>query len=184
MGGPLNIYEYEKYPWLREEKVFIEEAISAGKAVLGICLGAQLIADVLKVEVFKNNYKEIGWLPVLTIKQEILDTSFVKNVPDEFTAFHWHGDTFSLPEGAKQLFESEACKNQGFIYKNRVIGLQFHLEMTNRTIRNVIENCRNELIEGKYIHNEEEMLGKDALLEESKLLMFTLLDNFEGMIAP
>ncbi|RPJ77861.1 MAG: amidotransferase [Alphaproteobacteria bacterium] len=184
MGGPMNIYEYEKYPWLREEKVFIEEAISAGKAVLGICLGAQLIADVLKVEVFKNNYKEIGWLPVLTIKQEILDTSFVKNVPDEFTAFHWHGDTFSLPEGAKQLFESEACKNQGFIYKNRVIGLQFHLEMTNRTIRNVIENCRNELIEGKYIHNEEEMLDKDALLEESKLLMFTLLDNFEGMIAP
>jgi GMP synthase-like glutamine amidotransferase len=167
---------------LREEKAFIDEAISAGKAVLGICLGAQLIADVLKAEVFKNNQKEIGWFPVFTVKQEISETSFLKNVPEEFTAFHWHGDTFSLPKGAKQLFASEACKNQGFIYKNRVIGLQFHLEMSNRTIRDVIGNCRDELIGGKYIQNEEDMLEKDSLLAESKLLMFTLMDNFEGMI--
>lgn len=121
MGGPMNIYEYEKYPWLREEKVFIEEAISAGKAVLGICLGAQLIADVLKAEVFNNNYKEIGWFPVFIVKQEISETFLLKNVPEEFTAFHWHGDTFSLPEGAKHLFASEACKNQGFIYRNTVL---------------------------------------------------------------
>jgi GMP synthase-like glutamine amidotransferase len=182
MGGPMNIYEYEKYPWLREEKKFIEETISAGKAVLGICLGAQLIADVLKSEVFKNNYKEIGWFPVFTIKREISETSILKNVPEEFTAFHWHGDTFSLPESAKQLFASEACKNQGFIYRNRVIGLQFHLEMNYRTIRNVIENCRNELTEGKYIQKEKDILNKDSFLAESKLLMFTLMDNFEGLI--
>lgn len=182
MGGPMNIYEYEKYPWLREEKAFIEEAISAGKAVLGICLGAQLIADILKAEVFKNNYKEIGWFPVFAVKQEISETSLVKNFPELFTAFHWHGDTFSLPEGAKQLFASEACKNQGFIYRNRVVGLQFHLEMNNMTIRNVIENCRDELIEGKYIQNEEKMLDKDTFLAESKLLMFMLMDNFDGMI--
>jgi GMP synthase-like glutamine amidotransferase len=182
MGGPMNIYEYEKYPWLREEKAFIEESISAGKAVLGICLGAQLIADVLKAEVFKNNHKEIGWFPVFTVKQEISETSLLKNVPEEFTAFHWHGDTFGLPKGAKQLFASEACKNQGFIYKNRVIGLQFHLEMSNRTIRDVIGNCRDELIGGKYIQNEEDMLDKESFLAESKLLMFTLMDNFEGMI--
>lgn len=182
MGGPMNIYEYEKYPWLKEEKAFIEEAISAGKAVLGICLGAQLIADVLKAEVFKNNYKEIGWFPVFTVKQEISETSLMKNFPEEFTAFHWHGDTFSLPEGSKQLFASEACKNQGFIYKNRVVGLQFHLEMSNMTIRDIIGNCRGELIEEKYIQKEEEMLDKNSFLTESKLLMFTLMDNFEGMI--
>jgi GMP synthase-like glutamine amidotransferase len=182
MGGPMNIYEYERYPWLSEEKAFIEEAISEGKAVLGICLGAQLIADVLKAEVFRNNYKEIGWFPVSTVKQEISETPLLENVPDEFTAFHWHGDTFSLPIGAKQLFASEACKNQGFIYENRVIGLQFHLEMTSRAIRDVIGNCRDELIEEKYIQSEEEILNKDPLLENSKLLMFTLLDNFERMI--
>ncbi len=182
MGGPMNIYEYERYPWLSEEKAFIEEAISEGKAVLGICLGAQLIADVLKAEVFRNNYKEIGWFPVSTVKYGMSETLLLENVPDEFTAFHWHGDTFSLPTGAKQLFTSEACKNQGFIYENRVIGLQFHLEMTNRAIRDVIGNCRDELIEGKYIQSEEEILNKDSLLENSKLLMFTLLDNFERMI--
>lgn len=182
MGGPMNVYEYEKYPWLREEKVFIEEAISAGKAVLGICLGAQLIADVLKAEVFNNNYKEIGWFPVFTVKPEVSETSVLKDFPEEFTAFHWHGDTFSLPEGAKLLFENVACKNQGFIYRNRVIGLQFHLEMNNMTIRNVIGNCRDELIGGKYIQNEEDMLDKNSFLAESKLLMFTLMDNFEGMI--
>jgi len=119
---------------------------------------------------------------VFTLKQARSKVSFLENIPEKFTAFHWHGDTFSLPKGAKQLFASEACKNQGFIYKNRVIGLQFHLEMSNRTIRDVIGNCRDELIGGKYIQNEEDMLEKDSLLAESKLLMFTLMDNFEGMI--
>lgn len=182
MGGPMNIYEYEKYPWLRKEKAFIKETISAGKAVLGICLGAQLVADVLKAEVFKNDYKEIGWFPVFTIKQEKSEISLLEGVPKELTAFHWHGDTFGLPEGAIRLFESEACKNQGFIYKNRVIGLQFHLEMSSRTIGNVIENCRDELVEGMYIRNEEEMLDKDSFLADSKLSMFRILDNFEEII--
>ncbi|AKB54151.1 MULTISPECIES: type 1 glutamine amidotransferase [Methanosarcina] len=181
MGGPMNIYEYEKYPWLRKEKTFLKEAISAGKAVLGICLGAQLIADALKAEVFKNNDKEIGWFPVFKIKQESKNP-LLKGIPEEFIAFHWHGDTFGLPEGAIRLFESGACKNQGFIYKNRVIGLQFHLEMSNRTIRNVIENCRDELIEGTYIQNEEEMLDKDSFLAESKLLIFRMLDNIQEIV--
>lgn len=181
MGGPMNIYEYEKYPWLRKEKTFLKEAISAGKAVLGTCLGAQLIADALKAEVFKNNDKEIGWFPVFRIKQES-ENPLLKGIPEDFIAFHWHGDTFSLPEGAIRLFESEVCKNQGFIYKNRVIGLQFHLEMSNRTIKNVIENCRDELIEGTYIQNEEEMLDKDSFLAESKLLMFRMLDNIQEIV--
>jgi GMP synthase-like glutamine amidotransferase len=181
MGGPMNIYEYEKYPWLKKEKTFIKEAIASGKAVLGICLGAQLVADVLKAEVFKNNDKEIGWFPVFKIKQEA-ENPLLKDIPTEFIAFHWHGDTYDLPEGAIRLFESEACKNQGFIYKNRIIGLQFHLEMSNRAIQNVIENCKDELIEGTYIQNEEEMLDKDSFLAESKLLMFRMLDNFQEII--
>jgi GMP synthase-like glutamine amidotransferase len=182
MGGPMNIYEYEKYPWLREEKAFLEKAIAEGKAVLGICLGAQLLADVLKAEVFNNNYKEIGWFPVSAGKDEKSEIPFLKGIPYEFPAFHWHGDTFSLPEGAKRLFESEACKNQGFLYKNRVIGLQFHLEMSNQTIRNVIENCRDELVKGKYIQKENEMLGRADLLKESGQLMCRLLDNLEKII--
>jgi GMP synthase-like glutamine amidotransferase len=182
MGGPMNIYEYEKYPWLREEKTFIKEVIDAGKAVLGICLGAQLVADILKAKIFKNKYKEIGWFPVLTVKQEKFETPLLEGIPKELIAFHWHGDTFKLPENAVRIFESEACNNQGFIYKNRVVGLQFHLEMNNRTIGNVIENCRNELIEGIYIQNEEEMLNKDSFMAESRLLIFRMMDNFEGIL--
>ncbi|AAM06339.1 type 1 glutamine amidotransferase [Methanosarcina acetivorans] len=182
MGGPMNIYEYEKYTWLREEKAFLEKAITGGKAVLGICLGAQLLADVLKAEVFKNNYKEIGWFPVSAERAEKAEIPLLEGIPEDFPAFHWHGDTFSLPGGAKRLFENEACKNQGFIYENRVIGLQFHLEMSNQTIKNVIENCRDELIEGKYIQKEDEMLNRTDFLKESRKLTFRLLDNLEKTI--
>lgn len=182
MGGPMNIYEYEKYPWLREEKAFLEKTVAEGKAVLGICLGAQLLADVLKAKVFKNTFKEIGWFPVHTINESESGISLLGDIPDQFTAFHWHGDTFGLPEGARLLFESEACKNQGFISENRIIGLQFHLEMSEQTIRNVIENCRDELVEGKYIQREEEMLDRVDLLKESKQLMFRLMNNLEKTI--
>ena len=178
----MNIYEYEKYPWLIGEKKFIEETISAGKAVLGICLGAQLVADVLKAKVFKNNYTEIGWFPVSTLKQARSNVSFLENIPEKFTAFHWHGDTFNLPGDAKRLFLSEACNNQGFIYNDKVIGLQFHMEMSNETIGNAIENCSGELVDGKYIQNDKEMLSKDTFLVNSRLLMFKLLDNLEKMI--
>jgi GMP synthase-like glutamine amidotransferase len=184
MGGPMNIYEYEKYPWLREEKTFLEKAIAEKKAVLGICLGAQLLADVLKAQVFKNNYKEIGWFPVSVIEENKSEVSFLEGFPDRFTAFHWHGDTFDLPAGARQIFESEACKNQGFIYENRVIGLQFHVEMNKQTIKNVIENCRDELVEGKYIQKEDEMLDREDFLTESRQLIFRLMDNLEKAIMP
>lgn len=182
MGGPMNIYEYEKYPWLRDEKGFIKYAISAGKSVLGICLGAQLVADVLGAKVSKNKYKEIGWFPVFATRQVRSENMLLNGIPEKLIAFHWHGDTFDLPEEAAKLFESEACKNQGFAYKNRVIALQFHLEMSNRTIENVIKNCKDELIEGTYVQSEAEMLDKDTFLKESKLLMFRILDNLEGVI--
>jgi GMP synthase-like glutamine amidotransferase len=184
MGGPMNIYEYEKYPWLREEKAFLEKTIAAEKAVLGICLGAQLLANVLKAKVFKNNYKEIGWFPVSAIKEEKSEIYILEGIPDEFTAFHWHGDTFNLPEGARWIFKSKACKNQGFIYEDRIMGLQFHLEMSEKTIRNVIENCKDEITEGEYIQSKDEMLDRKDILTESKKLMFRLMDNLEKVIVP
>ena len=94
MGGPMNIYEEREYPWLVEEKQFIEEVIKTGKVVLGICLGAQLIADVLGGKVRQNDYQEIGWFPV-TKTSEANNSVFFKSLPDDFMAFHWHGDTFA-----------------------------------------------------------------------------------------
>lgn len=126
MGGPMNIYEHDAYPWLVVEKAAIRKAIAATKRVLGICLGAQLIADVLGGKVTRNAHTEIGWLPV-TLRETT--SSLIADWPTTFDAFHWHGDTFSLPPNATHLAASLACEQQAFAYGDRVLGLQFHLEI-------------------------------------------------------
>lgn len=154
MGGPMGIYDDEIYPWLKEEKKFIKEAISSGKIVLGICLGAQLIADALGAKVYKNKYREIGWFPVIKTK-EAKDTVLSDVMPDKFEAFHWHGDTFDIPPKAVPIAESEACVNQGFIFDNRVLAFQFHLETTPESAAALVQNCSNELDGSRYVQPEE-----------------------------
>lgn len=178
MGGPMNIYEEAEYPWLITEKKFIRESIDAGKIILGICLGAQLIAEVLGGKVISNNYKEIGWFPV-SKTVEAKDSVFFKSLPDEFIAFHWHGDTFEVPPGALRLAESSACKNQAFEYEGRVLGLQFHLESSKESIQRLIENCRDEIVDGNYIQNESKILEQKINLQNLEGYMNTLLDKIE-----
>lgn len=170
MGGPMNIYEDKKYSWLVEEKKFIEKAIADEKNVLGICLGAQLITDVLGGTVYKNNYKEIGWHPVL-LTEEAKSSSVFNKLPDRFIAFHWHGDTFNLPSGAIRTAESEGCANQAFEYDKRVIGLQFHLESSEKSINSLIQNCADDITEGKYVQKTEEILYQHKNLEEIEKTM-------------
>ncbi|QNB46364.1 amidotransferase [Thermanaerosceptrum fracticalcis] len=176
MGGPMNIYEEGKYPWLAREKKFIAEAIAEGKVVLGICLGAQLIADVLGSGVYKNEFKEIGWFPI-QLTEKAGSIPLLKGLPPVFKAFHWHGDTFSLPEGCTNIAESAGCKNQGFIYKDRVIGLQFHLESTLQGIQDLIANCGEELVEGRFIQQAGEILSQVHYLDEMETILYRLLDN-------
>ena len=178
MGGPMNIYEEQKYPWLTGEKKFIENAIDGGKIVLGICLGAQLIADVLGGTVYRDEYKEIGWFPV-SLTQAAKKSPVFKNLPDKFAAFHWHGDTFNLPPECVKMAESGGCSNQAFEYDKRVIGLQFHLESSVDSIRRLIQNCGDEIVEGKYIQNSEEMLSNQGSLHEINGLVRAFLDNME-----
>jgi len=144
MGGPMNIYEYEQYPWLIKEKSFIRQAIESGKTVLGICLGAQLIADVLGGKVVAGDVKEIGWFPVRLTAAATAHPLF-KDLPQTFTPLHWHGDTFILPESCIRLAESDACQNQGFLFTDRVLGLQFHIESTPSSITQLLTHCSNEL---------------------------------------
>ncbi len=189
MGGPMNIYEESKFPWLREEKKLIEQAIKAKKTVLGICLGAQLIADVLGGKVTKNKHKEIGWFPVKLTPEAENSIFFMKGddkkgqplkfgtVPESFTAFHWHGDTFQIPKGAIHLAESKACRNQAFEYHNRVIGLQFHLESTAESIERLITNCADEIVDGEYIQKPETMRSMKGSLSEIKKWMEFLLER-------
>ena len=129
--------------------------------VLGICLGAQLIADVLGARVYANEHKEIGWFPV-----ERADSAGTTEVgrafPESLEAFHWHGDTFDLPDGAVHLARSAICENQAFLHKGRVLALQFHLETTRETAEMLIENCRDELDGGPHVQSAEFMLSSDA----------------------
>lgn len=156
LGGPMSIHDEAQFPWLAEEKTFIRQAVESGKAVLGICLGAQLIAAALGARVYRNPEKEIGWFPVrgiLTEQPEIFQ------FPAEVTVFHWHGETFDLPPNAVRLAQSKACTHQAFQVGNTVMGLQFHLETTPKAVRDIIENCREELIPSPYIQTETAMLA-------------------------
>jgi GMP synthase-like glutamine amidotransferase len=176
MGGSMNIYEENKYPWLTQEKRFIEQAIENEKIILGICLGSQLIADVLGAKVFPNPDKEIGWFPIELTSQA--KSSKVFNVlPNPFTVFHWHGDTFDLPKGATRMAMSKGCQNQAFIYGERVVGLQFHLESTKASVQAMIENCADEIVEGKYIHKPDEMRSHQDNFRKINEAMHTLLDR-------
>jgi GMP synthase-like glutamine amidotransferase len=177
MGGPMNIYEESKYPWLAREKRFIRDAIASNKIVLGICLGGQLIADVLGGKVRRNLYKEIGWHPV-KLTPEGQKSRIFSVLPNTFMAFHWHGDTFEIPPQALRAAESESCANQAFAL-GKAIGLQFHLESSMDSVDHLIENCSNELVDGKYIQSQEEILSHVDRFQETNRLMALFLDTME-----
>lgn len=179
MGGSMNIYEEDKYPWLAREKNFISEAITCKKIVLGVCLGSQLIADVLGGKVSRNRYKEIGWFPV-TLTRAARNSSIFSALPSKFMAFHWHGDTFKIPHGAVRIAESEGCANQAFEYDNgRVTGLQFHLDYSIESINLMFHNCGDEIVDGKYIQKPDEIISKASYVQGINRLLNLLLDNIE-----
>lgn len=177
MGGPMNIYEHAAYPWLVAEKQAIRAALYADKRVLGICLGAQLLADQLGGPVSKNPEPEVGWLPVTLTEAGNSHASF-KGFAETFTAFHWHGDTFALPVGAKPLMASEGCANQAFALGPRVAGIQFHLEVTAANARDwfAIEKPKP----SRYVQTPESILAVWKNFAENNRLMVKLLENLEA----
>ncbi len=176
MGGPMNIHDERAYPWLRREKHFIESAIQARRIVLGVCLGAQLIADVLGARVYANRFKEIGWFPIQRTP-EAATTRAGSALPEEIEVFHWHGDTFDLPSGAVHLARSEACANQAFVYRDRVVGLQFHLEATRAGAEQLVVHCAAEIVEGPFIQQPEVMLADESRFSKINDVLVRLLDR-------
>ncbi len=177
MGGPMNIYEHDAYPWLEIEKQFIGQAIEAGKKVLGVCLGGQLIADVLGGKVTKNQHPEIGWHPI-HLTPQARQLPLFAGFPEELTVFHWHGDTFAIPPGAIHLASSQACTNQAFLYGSTVLGLQFHLEYSEDSIRAMLTDCQSELIPSPYVQSAELILQNLPLVPTVQGYLNRLLDQF------
>lgn len=186
MGGPMGIYDDVDLPWLNDEKVFIKQVIDAGKKVLGICLGAQLIADVLgstdtKRAVYAGKHKEIGWFSIQKspeLENTILDDVF----PASLDVFHWHGDMFDVPNGAQALAASAACPNQGFLYQDRVVAFQFHLETTPESAGALIEHCGDELDasllnQDAFVQSAEEILSDKQRFQTLNQTMFQVLDR-------
>lgn len=181
MGGPMGVYDEALYPWLTIEKRFIREVIAAGKRVLGVCLGAQLLAEALGARVYRNQYREIGWFPVQRMPGNSTSALFAV-FPTEVEVFHWHGDTFDLPEHATLLASSEACRNQGFIYRNQVLALQFHLETTAQSAADLIAHCNNELDGSRYVQDAETLLQEPQRFATINRIMADVLDTFAALL--
>lgn len=177
MGGPMSVGDETAHPWLVPEKSAIRQAIDAGRTVVGICLGAQLIAEVLGGRVYPNPEREIGWLPVELTEPGRTSTLFA-TVPPTIQVFHWHGDTFELPPHAVHLARSPACINQAYLWDGRVLGLQFHLESTPESVAALVRECADELVPGVHIQSAERMLaavGEDY--ERINRILFDILDR-------
>lgn len=176
MGGPMSVGDEERFPWLAVEKKFLADFIDRGKPVLGICLGSQLLAEVLGAPVYPNRFREIGWFPVW-LTDEALKSPFFAGCPRRLSVFHWHGDTFDLPRGARLLASSEACRNQAFLYGDDILGLQFHLEVTPRSIDLLAQSGASELTGGKYVQQASQLPGQPSEIEAVNAVMANLLDR-------
>ncbi len=173
MGGPMGVYDECDCPWLIREKEFLKQAMDTSTPVLGICLGAQLIADVLGARVYPNDQKEIGWFPIQGVQAPGKIGSLLARAGK---VFHWHGDTFDLPAGATHLAKSRACKNQAFSVGDQILALQFHLETTRNAARALIDNCGHEIVDAPYIQPPYEILTDQREFERINILMTECLD--------
>ncbi|MCX7981439.1 MAG: type 1 glutamine amidotransferase [Syntrophales bacterium] len=172
LGGPMSANDEKTFPWLKEEKSFIQRIMEQGKPVLGICLGAQLIASSLGARVHGSPVKEIGWFPLQGLPVE--GNRFF-SFPPSFFAFQWHEETFELPSGSTLLATSQACKNQAFQLGENVIGLQFHLEVTPKDIKAMTDYCLSELIPSPYVQSQEDILSQEHYCAGANRIMEQLL---------
>ena len=175
MGGPMSVNDEADFPWLVTEKQFIRDVIDAGIPVLGVCLGAQLIADVLGSRIYPASQPEIGWFPVQGIRH---DNPACFQLPEDITVLHWHGETFELPSGAVHLARSGVCENQAFQFGDRVIGLQFHLEATAGLVNAFVQADAEALFKGgAFVQSAAQISSVSAeQLEATQSVMTRILD--------
>lgn len=180
MGGPMSVHDIMRYPWLVAETKFIGTAIKKNKVVIGICLGSQLIAHALGAKIYSNK-KEVGWHPV-QLSHEALEHQLFSFFPEEFNCFHWHGETFELPAHARLLMSSAACVNQAFIYGKRTLAFQFHMEITQAGLKEMIRNNAEDIVVQEHVQHEDEVLSNLHLIEQNHERMRLLLNKISQVL--
>jgi GMP synthase-like glutamine amidotransferase len=205
MGGSMGVHDDGQFVWLSEEKQALLAAVKKGKPILGICLGAQLLAHVLGAWVGQNRDKEIGWHPVQALgpaqgaaheaAHEVAQRAvnelghqgakgnWLWDVfPESLTTFHWHGDTFELPPGSLHLAKSEGCQQQAFIFGEKAVGLQFHPEVTSETVEALMAGCANDLTPGPYVQTLAQLKGKPEYFASNRIFLETLLAGLAARV--
>ncbi|MBC7448490.1 MAG: type 1 glutamine amidotransferase [Hymenobacteraceae bacterium] len=181
LGGGMSVHDTARYPWLATEKVVIRAVVAAGRPVLGICLGAQLLAEALGATVGPNAVPEIGFFPV-DFTADARAHPVLRQAPAQLAALHWHADTFELPAGATRVASSAACRNQGFVVGDRVVGLQFHPEMTATTLRALIRYEGAELIAGPSVQPAATLRANENQLATGHAFLESVLDGLVARI--
>ena len=175
MGGEMNIYQDRDWPWLKAERAFIAAALNAGKRIVGICLGAQFLANALGARVVQNPEYEVGWLPIRWTPEAIAEYI---GLLEPATVLHWHGDTFNLPDGATRVASSEACVEQGFVVPGKCLALQFHMEVNPGLVKQYVES-QGTWPRGSYVQKPEVILTEAAThCAVNSALLPGMLDKF------
>jgi GMP synthase-like glutamine amidotransferase len=174
MGGPMSANDEAQLGWLGREIALVRQAIAADKTVLGICLGAQIIAKALGARVYPGSAKEIGWVPV---QRTTGSHPLFEGLPDSFTPFHWHGETFDLPHEATLLAKSKITQTQAFAVGQRVLGLQFHMEATEESVRALLKGAAHEIGDGAFEQQPGTILASLNLCASLRPLLDTMLNR-------
>lgn len=175
MGGTASVYETDKFPYLLKVKEFIKNQFILGAKILGICLGAQFLAEMLGARVYPNEQQEIGWFP-MKINVKELSTIGYSCFPESMNVLHWHGDTFDIPKGAVSFGSTEVTPNQGFIYKNQVFALQFHIETTETSLALMLENIGHTIKRDAFVQLPDEIRKGIDVIKENQKIMNEFLD--------
>lgn len=182
MGGPMNVYEDHLYPWLAAEKAFITEFLRSGKPVLGICLGAQLLALCCGAPVGRAAHLEIGWFPVEATPAAAAYPWLQALLAARPVLFHWHGDRLGIPAGASNLVSTTANDNQAFALEGgRVVGLQFHPEVTPGLLEQMVAEGRDELRAEAFVQSADEIYSA-AAYRDAGMVMRGVLDHLRAFV--
>ena len=182
LGGPMNVYEERKYPFLKKENSSIKEALKINKPMLGICLGAQIIARAAGAKVYPAKRKEIGWF-TLNLTTGGIENDVFRGLERQFTVFQWHGDTFDIPSGSIKLAKSNLFPNQAFSIGKTIYALQFHLEVTKKMILEWVNRYEDELVTLKEEVDPDKMLkSSEHHIQPLNNHAFLLFSNFLHLI--